>query len=198
MRRAGPDYLAYALADAVIDSHFAVIDELGERFEKLESTVLSTPDRVTAAEIQELRAALRAIHRATAPHREVANALVRPGTPFVSDETRLYLRDCADHAVQVTEAIELYRETSSDLIDAYLSSISNRTSEAMKVLTIIAAIFIPLSFIAGIYGMNFDTSASSWNMPELRWAFGYPAVLLLMLVIAAGLLLLFRRKGWLG
>jgi magnesium transporter len=114
----------------------------------------------------------------------------------VTNPTRVYLRDCLDHAIRVSETVDSYREESSDLMNSHLSSLSNRMNEVMKVLTIMAAIFIPLSFLAGIYGMNFDPNVSAWNMPELRWRWGYPGALLLMAVVAGALLLYFRRKKW--
>ena len=113
-------------------------------------------------------------------------------------ETRLYMRDCYDHSVQILDLLETYRELGSDLIDIYLSMVSNRTNEIMRVLTVISVIFMPLTFIAGVYGMNFDTEKSSWNMPELKWYWGYPFALFLMLMVAVGQLVFFRRRGWLG
>jgi len=138
------------------------------------------------------------LRRAIWPQRETFNALLREETPFVTHETRLYLRDCYDHVSQLIDLIETYRELGSDLTDVYLSSISNRTNEIMRVLTVIATIFIPLTFIAGVYGMNFNSSASPWNMPELNWFWGYPVSLVLMAVVACGQLIFFRRRGWLG
>ena len=124
--------------------------------------------------------------------------MIRDESAFVREETKLFLRDCYDHTIQLIDMIETYREIASGLVDIHLSSVSNRMNEVMKVLTIIATIFIPLTFIAGIYGMNFDTQASPWNMPELHWRYGYPVSLLAMATIAIGLLIWFRRKGWLG
>ena len=142
--------------------------------------------------------ALSHMRRAIWPMREMLNAMIRDPLPGMTDETRVYLRDCYDHAILVMEVTESYRDMGSELMDFYLSSVSNRTNEIMKVLTIIGAIFIPLTFIAGIYGMNFDPDSSALNMPELRWAYGYPGALMLMILIALGMLLYFKRKGWLG
>ncbi len=137
------------------------------------------------------------VRRACWPEREVVTALQREGTALIGDETRTFLRDCYDHAVQALDILETYRELAGSMLDVYLSSVSNRMNEVMKVLTIIATIFIPLTFIAGLYGMNFDPDVSPWNMPELRWAYGYPAALAVMAVVALLLLLFFRRKHWL-
>lgn len=126
------------------------------------------------------------------------NALVRDETPFFGARTQIYLRDCYDHTIQLIDMVETYREIASGLIDIHLSSVSNRMNEVMKVLTIISTIFIPLTFIVGVYGMNFDPATSPWNMPELKWRYGYPAVLLVMAAIAAGLTWVFWRRGWIG
>jgi magnesium transporter len=138
------------------------------------------------------------IRRAIWPQREALNTLVRDEIPHINAETRLYLRDCYDHCVRIIDLVETYREVCSDLMDLYLSSISNRMNEIMKVLTIISTLFIPLTFIVGVYGMNFDNHASPLNMPELTWYYGYPLCLAVMAVIAIGQLFFFRRKGWLG
>jgi magnesium transporter len=132
------------------------------------------------------------------PHRDMISVLIRQESGLITDQTDLYLRDCHDHVVQLVDMIETYREIASGLLDVYLSSLSNRMNEIMKVLTIIATIFIPLSFISGVYGMNFDRTASKWNMPELGWAYGYPFALGLMAATAAGLVYYFWRKGWMG
>lgn len=198
IRVSGADYLAYALIDAVIDAYFPLLESLANRLEEAEALIFPTHDDAAVAQILEIKSQLRELRRHTWPHREVVGSLLRDGTPFITAETRLYLRDCADHTLHVTELAEACRETATDLMGAYLSSASNRMSEVMKTLTVITVIFIPLSFIASVYGMNFDSSASRWNMPELGWAWGYPMVLLVMAVVACGLLLWFRRRGWLG
>lgn len=198
IRARGPDYLAYALLDAVIDSYFPLLEIYGEYVEELEREVVQEPEFGYITRIHDLKRDLLTVRRAVWPQREMLNAMVRDETAFVTEETRLFLRDCYDHTIQLIDMIETYREIASGLVDIQLSSVSNRMNEVMKVLTVIATIFIPLSFIAGIYGMNFDTQVSAWNMPELHWAYGYPAALAFMAAIAIGLLAWFRKKGWLG
>lgn len=193
----GAGYLAYAILDIVVDNYFPLLESYGERLETLEDRIISRPDRSVVAEIHEMKRELLFIRRAIWPQREALNTLVRDDIPQIGAETRLYLRDCYDHCVRIIDLLETYREVCSDLMDLYLSSVSNRMNEIMKVLTIISTLFIPLTFIVGIYGMNFDSS-SPYNLPELKWRFGYPLCLLLMVVIAIGQLLFFRRKGWLG
>lgn len=198
IREAGLDYLAYALLDSVVDGYFPILEEYGERLEALEDEIVTQPSSDTVARIHEIRRDLLTIRRAMWPQREMFNALLREELEMVTNETRLYLRDCYDHTTQIIDLVETYRELGADLTDVYLSSISNRTNEIMRVLTVIATIFIPLTFIAGVYGMNFNTSASPFNMPELNWFLGYPLVLLLMVAIAVGQLAFFRTRGWLG
>jgi magnesium transporter len=198
IREAGLDYLAYALLDAVVDGYFPILEEYGERLETLEDEIVTQPSSDTVARIHEIRRDLLTVRRAMWPQREMFNALLREELEMVTNETRLYLRDCYDHTTQIIDLVETYRELGADLTDVYLSSISNRTNEIMRVLTVIATIFIPLTFIAGVYGMNFNTSASPLNMPELNWFLGYPLVLLLMFGIAIGQLAFFRTRGWLG
>jgi magnesium transporter len=195
IRRAGPDYLAYALLDALIDGYFPLLEEIGDRLDVLEGEVFTRPEKDTVTRIQSIKGQLRGIRRTGWPHRDVAVALLRD-SEFVAEETKLYLRDCEDHAIQVIDLTDLYREVATDLMGAYLSSVSNRMNEVMKFLTIVASIFIPLSFIAGVYGMNFDPEASAFNMPELGWTFGYPVVLGAMLAVGLGMILYFKIKGW--
>jgi len=190
------DYLAYALLDAVIDGYFPVLEGLGERLEVLEDRVIDQPADMEAAEIHDIKRELLLLRRAIWPQREMVNALTREALPYVTEQTRLYLRDCYDHTIQLMDIVETYREIATGLVDVYLSSVSTRLNEIMKVLTIIATIFIPLSFVTGIYGMNFDRGASPWNMPELAWYWGYPAVMGLMAVLAVAMLYYFYRKGW--
>ena len=190
------DYLAYALLDAVIDGYFPVLEAMGERLEVLEDRVIARPADIEAAEIHEIKRDLLLLRRTVWPQREMVNALTRETSPYVTDQTRLYLRDCYDHTIQLMDIVETYREIATGLIDVYLSSVSTRLNEIMKVLTIIATIFIPLGFITGIYGMNFDRGASPWNMPELGWYWGYPVVVGLMAGLALGMLYYFYRIGW--
>jgi magnesium transporter len=193
----GPDYLAYALIDALIDSYFGVVEPIGERLDRLEKSVLDRPAQATVEEIQDLKSLLNGLRRVALANREVTRALLREDTELVSPRTRAYLRDANDHAIQIVEMLEGYRELCSDLMGVYLSSLSNKMNEIMKVLTIIATIFIPLSFVAGVYGMNFNSERSPWNMPELNWYLGYPLAVGLMLAIAIGFVVYFRRKRWL-
>lgn len=198
IRAKGPDYLAYALVDALIDSFFPVLEVYGELLGDLEAEVLGRPHPDTAPRIQEAKRDLLALRRAAWPHREAVNQLWRDDTPLIQDATRVYLRDCYDHVVQLMDLVENYREMGSGLMDLYLSMLSNRMNDVMKVLTIIATVFIPLGFIAGVYGMNFDPEVSPWNMPELGWAWGYPYALGLMAAVAAMMVWYFHRKGWIG
>lgn len=193
-----PDYLAYALLDAAVDSYFPLMELYGERVEDLEQKVVERPEYGYIADIHDLKRNLLTARRAIWPQRDMLSALIRDDSPFIQEGTKVYLRDCYDHTIQLIDMIETYREIASGLVDIQLSSVSNRMNEVMKVLTVIATIFIPLTFVAGVYGMNFNPEASRWNMPELNWAYGYPASLLVMATIAGGLLLWFRRKGWLG
>jgi magnesium transporter len=195
IRDRGPDYLAYAILDTVVDSYYPVIEQYGERLEKLEMEVLRKPTQSTVHRIHAIKRSLLRLRRAIWPHREVVNTLLRD-TDLITQDTTVYLRDCYDHLIRLVELLETLREVCSDLMSTYLSSLSNRMNEVMKVLTIIATIFIPLSFVAGVYGMNFDSSASDWNMPELQWVFGYPTVVGIMALIAGAMLFFFWRRGW--
>jgi magnesium transporter len=195
-RKMGTDYLVYAILDSIVDSYFPVLEEFGERLETLEDAIVLHPDRETISRLHDIKRDLLIMRRATWPLRDAINTLLRDPLKLIGQETLFYMRDCYDHLVQVIDLEENYRELASDLMDIYLSSISNKMNEIMKVLTIIATIFIPLTFIAGVYGMNFNTGASPLNMPELNWVFGYPMVLLLMAAVAGGMLLYFRRRGW--
>lgn len=198
LRTAGADYLAYAVLDVSVDAYFPVFEQLGERLDDLEDAVISRPAPLQIHLIHNLKRRLLLLRRAVWPMRDMANALIRDETPFVKADTRPYLRDCYDHLVQLMDVIETDREIVSTLLEVYLSSQSARMNEIMKVLTIIATIFIPLSFVTGLWGMNFDREASPFNMPELGWAYGYPMALGVMATIAGGLLYFFRRRGWLG
>ena len=183
IRQAGADYLAYALLDAVIDSYFPVLEEFGERLDRLDDDLNTRTAGRVIAKIHDARSELLLLRRTMWPHREAVNQLIRDPQHLIGDETRIYLRDCYDNVVQAIELVETYRELCADLRDECLSFISNRLNEIMKVLTIIATIFMPLSFIASLYGMNFNTGASPWNMPELNWRYGYPFVLAIMAAV---------------
>lgn len=196
IRKQGADYLAYTLLDAIIDGFFPVLEEYGERIDELEDEVVVNPTRKTLEKIYQIRRELLTLRRAIWPQRDAINALIRDGSNLISPDVRIYLRDCYDHTVQVMDMVETYRELTSGLMDVYLSSVGNKMNEIMKLLTVISSIFIPLTFIAGVYGMNFNTEKSPWNMPELNWYWGYPLCLALMVAIAGGLVFFFWRRGW--
>lgn len=197
IRESGPDFLFYSLIDAVVDGCFPVIEAFGERLDQLEDTLLGNVHPRALHHLHDIKRELRVLRRAVWPLRESIHQLVRDSVHGISQETQLFLRDCYDHSVQIIDLVETYRELATDLSDVYISSLSMRMNEVMRVLTIIATIFMPLGFIAGMYGMNFNTQASSWNMPELNWKFGYPFALAIMVIVAGGMLLFFGRRGWL-
>ena len=190
VRKMGPDYLVHAILDTIIDHYFVVLEKLGERIEFLEEELVSRPTPVTLGEMHRLKREMIFLRKAVWPLREVIGSLERGESSLIQESTVIYLRDIYDHTIQVIDNIETYRDMLSGMLDIYLSSISNRMNEIMKVLTIIATIFIPLTFIVGLYGMNFK------NMPELEWRWGYPLVLFLMLAVAVFMLFYFRRKKW--
>lgn len=203
IRRMGADYLAYALLDTIVDTFFVVLERYGEHLIELESSVIESPDPEQLHAVYEAKRTIISLRRHIWPLREVVSVLVRGdatavgGVSMITESTVLYLRDVYDHAIQIIDIVESYRDMAAALVDLYMSSQSNRMNEVMKVLTIIATIFIPLTFIAGIYGMNFDPAASPLNMPELAWYWGYPAALAVMALIAGGMLVYFRRRKWL-
>jgi len=190
------DTLAYLVLDWIIDTYFPVLETFGEELERLEDAVVARPTQSLLAEIYELRRELMVLRRVVWPLRDVINALIRDRTPLIGEDVRMDLRDCADHAYFLLDTLETYRDLANNLMEVYLSSISNRLNQVMKLLAILSTVFMPLTLIAGIYGMNFNTQASRWNMPELNWPFGYPLVLMLMLAIAGVLLWLFWKRGW--
>ena len=191
LRKHKADFLAYALADAVIDGYFPALETFNNEFEALEEEVVNRPSHETTQRIHRLKGTLAAFRRIVWPTRDVVNALLRHETPLISDECRLYLKDCYDHIVHVFEVIETYRELMSGIRETYVNSISLRMNQVMKLLTLIATVFMPLTFIAGIYGMNFR------NMPELGWKYGYPLAIGLMLAVGVAMLLYYRKKQWL-
>lgn len=196
MRASGADYMFYALADLIIDRGFPALEALGERIDDLEGELLERPTRNTPRELHAIKRDLLALRRKLWPQREAVSSVLRDGAGLVTDETRVYLRDGHDHAIQVMDLVESYRDVTAGLLDLYLSSVSNRLNEVMKVLTVIATIFMPLTFITGLYGMNFENPRSPWDMPELHWYWGYPYALGLMAVVTGGMLVYFKRKGW--
>jgi len=196
-----PDYLVYALLDSIVDHYFPLLEDCGERLDALEeaeSDPATPPLPELMSRIHTIKRDLLAARRVIWPLRDALNTLLRDATPLISDETRLYLRDVHDHAVQIIDLVESYRDISSGITEVYLSSISQRTNEIMKVLTIISTIFIPLTFLAGVYGMNFRTDKSPFNMPELTWYLGYPLCWAVMTAIALVMLGFFWKRGWIG
>lgn len=198
IRSSGADYLVYVLVDAVVDSYYPFLEVVGEQLEDIETEIIENPQRGTVTQVHTIKRNLLMLRRAIWPIREAVNALLRDGPPLFMHETILHLRDPYDHAVQIIDFIETYRELAADLMDVYLSSISNKMNEVMKVLTIITTFFVPPTLIAGIYGMNFKTEVSPFNMPELSWYFGYPFSITLMLLVALATAYFLWSKGWLG
>jgi len=195
-RKMGVDYLLYCLLDRVVDNFFSVLEKIGEEVEELEVELIADPAPETLQSIHSLKREMILLRKSVWPLREVINGLQREETVFMGDSVQVYLKDLYDHTIQVLDTVETFRDIISGMIDIYLSSVSNRMNEVMKVLTIFAVIFIPLTFIAGLYGMNFNTSQSPFNMPELNWYFGYPFALLLMAATAIAMLIYFKKKKW--
>jgi len=196
IRSEGADFLLYALCDSVLDSFFPTLEKLGDEVEEMEERVLVSPVPETFLDIRRLKRDLLEVRHAVWPARDALNLLLIEEHALIRPGTKVFFRDCYDHTIQLMDMVETFREMASGLVDEYMSAVSNRMNEIMKVLTVMASIFIPLTFIVGLYGMNFDTKASPYNMPELTWAYGYPALLLLMAVVAGGMLYYFRRKRW--
>jgi magnesium transporter len=197
IKKMGTDYLSYSLIDAIIDHYFIIMESVGETIEDTEEILIEKPNPETLQSIHHLKADMIFLRKSIWPLRELINGLTREETPLITDATRIYLRDVYDHTIQVMDTIESYRDIISGMLDIYMSSVSNKMNEVMKVLTIFASIFIPLTFIAGIYGMNFNPNISPFNMPELNWTLGYPFALIIMLLMASIMLVYFKRKNWL-
>jgi len=191
LRKMGSDYLVYSLIDTIVDNYFLILERLGEKIELLEEHLVAYPTAPTLQEIQKFKNQMIFVRRMVWPLREVISGLGRKESTLVKETTEIYLRDVYDHVVQIMDTVEVYREMLSGMLDIYLSSVSNRLNSVMKVLTIIATIFMPLTFIAGIYGMNFK------YMPELEWRWGYPAVWLMVVLIGISMLIYFKKKKWL-
>lgn len=198
IRGAGADYLAYGLLDTVTDFYFPVLEAYGEQLEDMEADITLSVRPAMIDDIHRLKRDMLSLRRTLWPQREMLNALTRDDSKLIDPATRVYFRDCYDHLIQLMDMLETYREITFGLLDLYLSMVSTRLNEIMKVLTIIATVFIPLSFITGLYGMNFDRDISPWNMPELGWTFGYPFALFMMLITGVGLLWYLWRKKWIG
>jgi magnesium transporter len=196
IRKLGADYLAYVLVDAIVDNYFIILERIGEKFEILENEVVDSPTPNTLQIIHKLKNDMIFLRKSVWPLREEISGLQRIDSPLIKDSTDVYLRDVYDHTIQVIDTIETFRDMASGMLDIYLSSVSNKLNEVMKVLTIFAVIFIPLTFVAGVYGMNFNSNISPFNMPELNWFWGYPFALSIMLIIGVLMLIYFRRKKW--
>jgi len=196
IRKKNADYLAYALIDSIIDGFYPVLETYGEEIENLEEEVMENPTRKTLKKMYYLKRKLLELRRLIWPVRDSINILIRDEDTLIGKDVKVYLRDCYDHAVQILDMVENYRDLTYGLMDVYMSSVGNKMNDIMKVLTIIATIFIPLTFIAGVYGMNFNTEISPLNMPELNWYLGYPLCWILMILIASSLAYFFWIKGW--
>lgn len=196
IRKMGADYLAYSLFDAVVDNYFVILEDIGEAIERTENHILENVEPETVRTIQGLKSDMIFLRKSIWPLREVVNSLLRGDSKLISKSTGIYLRDVYDHTFQVIDTIETFRDMLSGLFDMYMSGISNKMNEVMKILTIFTTIFIPLSFVTGLYGMNFSSSSSPFNMPELEWYFGYPLVLLIMLSISLTMIWYFKQKKW--
>jgi magnesium transporter len=190
IRKYGPDYLAYALIDGIVDNYFVVMEKLEERVENLEEELVVNPTQQSLHKINRLKKDMIYLRKSVWPLREVISSLERSESPLIKESTAIYLRDVYDHTIQVIDTLETFRDMVSGMIDIYLSGLSYKMNEIMKVLTLIATIFIPLTFVVGLYGMNFE------NMPEIEWEFGYYSVLIVMVVMVVGMLTYFRRKKW--
>jgi magnesium transporter len=190
IRKMGTDYLAYSIMDAVVDHYFVVMEQMGEKIDSLENEVVANPKRETLRGVQRLRDEILLVRRSVWPLREVISLLERAESPLVDKSSSFFFRDVYEHTIQVMDTVDTYRDILSGMFDIYLSSISNRLNEVMKVLTIIATLFMPLTFLAGVYGMNFE------HMPELKWQYGYFMLWGVMIVIAMAMLVYFRKKKW--
>lgn len=190
IRKSGADYLFYALIDMVVDHYYVIMEKIGDRIEEMEEIVFSKPHESCLKYIQQNKKNLLALRKNIYPLREAIHRLIGHDSTLIERDTQVFLSDVYDHLIQIIESIELYREMNSGLRDAYLSSLSHKMNQVMQLLTIISTIFIPLTFIAGIYGMNFD------KMPELHWQYGYPAAWILMIIVTIGMVILFKRKRW--
>ena len=190
MRKSGPDYLAYAIIDTIVDGYFPVLEQCGEYLEELEARVVANASSKMLDKINQIKRSLLVLRRGIWPQRDALNILIRDPSQFVTEETRVFLRDCHGHCTQVADVLETFRETAGALLSTYLSSLGNKQNEVMRVLTIMSSIFIPLTFMAGIYGMNFEA------MPELKNPNAYPLLLVVMGFTVVGMLIYFKRLGW--
>ena len=196
LRKNGADYLTYALIDVIVDHYFVILENIGDVIERLDEIILDEPKIELVQEINQLKRMLISLRKSVFPLREVISVISREEVTFFTKHTVPFIRDLYDHTIQVIDALESYRDMASGLMDMYMTNVSNRMNEVMKVLTIIATIFIPLSFLAGVYGMNFDTAVSPYNLPELESRYGYPIFWGLVVLITGGLLAFFRKRKW--
>lgn len=195
-RKMKADYLAYALLDAMVDQFFPILESVGDAIEAIEEELLDKPSKETLRRLYDGKRLLLQLRRAAWPQREIFNALIRDDSGLICNETQVFLRDCYDHITQIIDILESFRDLAAGLMDVYLSSLGFRTNEIMRVLTVVSVFFIPLTFLAGVYGMNFDT-AERWNMPELHWPFGYIFFWSICLATVTGMFIFFKRKKWL-
>ena len=197
IRKMGADYLTYALIDAIIDNFFKTLEQIGEEIEALEEVLISNPAPESLHKIHLLKRKMLLLRKAVWPLREVINSLQRDDLTVISPSIAIYLKDLYDHTIHIIDTVETFRDVIAGMLDIYLSSLSIRLNEIMKVLTIFTAVFIPLTLIAGIYGMNFNTEKSPWNMPELSWYWGYPFALGLMCAVGTSMVAYFKKRKWL-
>lgn len=196
-RKMKSDYLVYALLDATVDQFFPILEGVGDSIETVEEELLDRPSKETLHKLHDSKRLLLQLRRAAWPQREIFSSLIRDDSGLIQKETQVFLRDCYDHTTQVIDLLESFRDLAAGLMDVYISSLGFRTNEIMRVLTVVSVIFIPLTFMAGVYGMNFNTSVSHWNMPELEWPYGYPYFWGVSVLIVIGMLFFFKRKRWL-
>jgi magnesium transporter len=197
LRKRRADYLAYALVDSILDSYFPIMDEYHEDLDDLEDEILEQPSNELVEDLLDIRREVLEIRRSLHPTRQALEDLMSDDSGIVQEETNLYLRDVTDHAVRLVESFETIRENALNMMEVYMTVASQQMNEIMKVLTIISTIFIPLGFVAGLYGMNFNPDVSRWNMPELSNPYGYPIIIGVMLSMVLGMLYFFKRKRWL-
>ncbi len=197
IRKLGADYLMYRLLDTMVDNYFFVLQDMDEAIENIEDDLIYDPNKATIETIHSMRKKIIKLRRAVTPLRDIIFSIERERYPYIAKSTYIFLRDLYDHIRQNIETMENYREILNGMLEIYLSSSGQKLNEVVKVLTIISTIFIPLTFLAGIYGMNFNPAVSKWNMPEIEWQFGYPAIIIVMIVIAAGMMVFFKKKNWL-
>lgn len=190
------DYLAYAILDALVDNNYPVLEVLGDALAEIEELLLAKPTRETLRKLYEIKRLLLQVRRVIWPHREVFSSMLRDESGLIQPSTHIFLRDCYDHTTQLIDMVENYRDLCAGLMDVYISSVGIRTNEIMRILTLVSTFFIPLTFLAGVYGMNFDTD-SPLNMPELRWPYGYLFFWGVSLTITTAMFIFFRRKRWL-